>query len=58
MLQVRRALEIAAQSRQAQLHAEAKAARARAKLAAVKASLSWRLTKPLRWLHAVIKGSS
>ena len=49
-LQLRCELEIAAQSRQAQLHAEAKAARAKAKLAAMKASPSWRLAKPLRWL--------
>jgi hypothetical protein len=51
-LQIRCELEISAESRQAQLWAEAKAARAKAKLAAMKASASWRLTKPLRWLQA------
>lgn len=54
-LQIRCDLESAAESRQAQLHAEAKAARARAKLAAIKASVSWRLTKPLRRLQAAFR---
>jgi hypothetical protein len=57
-LQIRCELEIAAQSRQAQLQAEAKAARAKARLAAVKASASWRLTKPVRWLQGAFRRPS
>jgi hypothetical protein len=40
------------------LQAEAKAARAKARLAAVKASASWRLTKPVRWLQGAFRRPS
>ena len=54
-LQVRCELEILEQARQARTLAEAKAARAKARLAAMKKSAPWRMTAPLRWIYSALR---